>query len=207
MPNIVLGVTGSVAALKTPDLVRALLAAGHHVKVAATEPSLYFFDKSTLPAGILHRDRDEWTSDRYYRDTPVLHIELRKWANALLIAPLDANTLAKVVLGLADNLLTCVFRAWDVARPVLLAPAMNTLMWEQPVTARHLRRLAEDRGLSPPADNNPDAITAWINEQDAALEIVGPIAKGLACGDVGQGGMAEVPDIVTAVARRFPNSR
>src|SRR5262245_47465518 len=99
MPNILLGVTGSVAALKTPDLIRALISAGHEVKVAATEPSLYFFDKSTLPAGIMHRDRDEWSNDHYDRGAPILHIELRKWAAALLIAPLDANTLAKIALG------------------------------------------------------------------------------------------------------------
>ena len=79
------------------------------------------------------------------RGDPVLHIELRKWADLLIVAPLDANTLAKFALGLSDNCLTCVFRAWDFAKPVILAPAMNTFMWESPVTLRHLRQLLEDR--------------------------------------------------------------
>ena len=83
---------------------------------------------------------------RYRRDDPVLHIAFRQWADLLIVAPLDANTLAKFALGLADNFLTCVFRAWDFAQPVILAPAMNTLMWQSPVTLRHLRQLLDDRG-------------------------------------------------------------
>ena len=75
------------------------------------------------------------------RTDEVLHIELRRWADVLLIAPLDANTLAKLAVGLSDNCLTCVWRAWDPVRPVILAPAMNTLMWEHAITARHLSQL------------------------------------------------------------------
>ena len=67
----------------------------------------------------------------------------RRWADVLLIAPLDANTLAKLVLGVTDNCLTCVYRAWDPPA-VVLAPAMNTLMWEHPATARHLAQIAAD---------------------------------------------------------------
>src|SRR5262245_20486764 len=74
----------------------------------------------------------------YQRDDPVLHIELRRWADLLVIAPLDANTLAKLAYGLSDNLLTCLYRAWDRRRPIVLAPAMNTFMWENPLTDRHL---------------------------------------------------------------------
>src|SRR5262249_10521669 len=146
MARVVLGVTGSVAAVRTPALSEALRAAGHAVRVGATEPSLYFFDPAELPApepdptlpvpaaaGL--RDRDEWLGARYRRGDPVLHIELRKWADVLVVAPLDANTLAKLAGGLCDNFLTCVFRAWDfAAKPVVLAPAMNTLMWQSPVT-------------------------------------------------------------------------
>src|SRR5436189_194001 len=80
------------------------------------------------------------------RDDPVLHIELRRWADLFLIAPLDANTLAKLASGLADNCLTCVWRAWHPARPVVLAPAMNTLMWEHPLTRQHLRQLTGQYG-------------------------------------------------------------
>ncbi|HEY2154244.1 MAG TPA: flavoprotein, partial [Isosphaeraceae bacterium] len=135
MPRILLGVTGSVAAIRTPALYRALREAGHAVRVVATGAALYFFDPAelgeaasddpSLPPGPLHRDADEWAKGGYRRGDPVLHIELRKWADVLIVAPLDANTLAKFAVGFSDNCLTCVFRAWDFARPVVLAPAMN----------------------------------------------------------------------------------
>src|SRR5205823_9885236 len=127
-------------------------------------------------------DADEWPgrdrTDHYRRDDSVLHIELRRWADLFIIAPLDANTLAKLAAGLADNCLACVWRAWDVARPVVLAPAMNTLMWDHPLTARHLATLTGD---------------------NTYVHVVGPVTKGLACGDVGVGAMAEVAEIVAAV--------
>ena len=196
--NVLLGVTGSVAAIKTPQLVRALLDAGHGVRIVATKASTYFFDPATLSPTPVSRDEDEWPGQRYERDAPVLHIELRRWADLFLIAPLDANTLAKLANGLADNCLTCVWRAWDTARPAVLAPAMNTLMWQHPLTARHLRRLAEDAGLSPPALDE-DALAEWIDAQAARLRIVAPESRRLACGDVGVGAMASVERIVEAV--------
>lgn len=135
------------------------------------------------------------------RDDAVLHIELRRWADVLAVAPLDANTLAKLANGLADNCLTCVWRAWDRARPVLLAPAMNTLMWQHPLTARHLRQLAVDvAGRPAPDELDLEELPGWINETCPALRIVGPVSKRLACDDVGVGALAEVADIVAAVA-------
>jgi phosphopantothenoylcysteine decarboxylase len=204
MANILLGVTGSVAALRTPALYQALIEAGHLVKVVATDAALYFFDPAALPSGVLIRDADEWASERYRRGDPVLHIELRRWAELLLIAPLDANTLAKLACGLADNCLTCVWRAWDPNRPVVLAPAMNTLMWEHPLTWRHLRQLATDHGdVPPPADAAGETLITWINAHCPRLHVVQPITKELACGDVGVGAMAEVPQIVTAVQAKL----
>src|SRR5262245_16321663 len=162
MANIVLGVTGSVAAIKVPELYAGLRQAGHAVKIVATGAATYFFDPAAidpLPGGgrnanAVVLDEDEWPGrdegKRYLRGDDVLHIELRRWGEVLLIAPLDANTLAKLAGGLADNCLTCVYRAWDPARPVVLAPAMNTFMWEHPLTARHLRQLAADAGARPP---------------------------------------------------------
>ena len=133
MANILLGVTGSVAAVKTPELVAALRAAGHAVKVVATDSALYFFDPAALdPSRVLRNpevvvlDEDEWPGRadgaRYRRGDAVLHIELRRWADLFLVAPLDANTLAKLAAGLCDNCLTCVWRAWDPARPVVARP-------------------------------------------------------------------------------------
>lgn len=70
-------------------------------------------------------------------------LELRKWADAMLIAPLDANTLAKISNGLCDNLLTSVVRAWDTQRPLYFAPAMNTYMWTSPHTVRHRKTIKD----------------------------------------------------------------
>jgi phosphopantothenoylcysteine decarboxylase len=224
MANILLGVTGSVAAVRTPSLYRALSEKGHAVKVLATDPALYFFDPAELPGGVLHVDADEWPRlggtpthgaphvaagpkprgggghSGYQRGDPVLHIELRRWADVLLIAPLDANTLAKFVAGICDNCLTCVYRAWDPARPIVLAPAMNTFMWEHPLTVRHLRQLIADHGGGqPPANATPEELVAWLNDRPPRLKVIGPITKQLACEDVGMGAMAEVAEIVAAV--------
>jgi len=211
--RVLLGVTGSVAAVKTPELYRLLRRAGHEVKVAATRWSLTFFDPEELePArpdlealmvrdqSTLYLDEDEWPHGRRFEiGEPVLHIELRKWADALLIAPLDANTLAKLALGFCDNLLTCVYRAWDFQRPVILAPAMNTMMWENPVTARHLRQLLEDHGGRAAGLSAGDLVNA-INETCAHLRVIGPVSKRLACGDEGVGGMADLPFLVAALS-------
>jgi len=272
MANVLLGATGSVAAVRVPALAAALAAAGHDVKVVATDAAAYFFDPgdviaalrggvglsangpdartwSTPPpgplpqggrgcppnspsrdtaepamvpgqsvgasppfplreggpggvggSGLLYRDADEWPGERYERGDSVLHVELRTWADLFLIAPLDANTLAKLAVGLCDNCLTCVWRAWDMARPVVLAPAMNTLMWEHPFTRRHLRSLAADFGAGHiPAHLDGATLLAQINDRSPTLRVVPPITKALACGDVGVGAMAEVPDVVAAV--------
>lgn len=200
MANILLGVTGSVAAIKTPDLFAELRRLGHAVKVVATEAARYFFDPAALdnPERVI-LDEDEWPGQRYQRTDKVLHIELRRWADLLLIAPLDANTLAKLANGLSDNCLTCVWRAWDMTRPAVLAPAMNTLMWQHPATARHLRLLSADAGAEPPLGLTLDELPEWINAHCAQLRVVSPISKRLACDDVGVGAMAEVAAIVAVI--------
>jgi phosphopantothenoylcysteine decarboxylase len=188
MANVLLGVTGSVAAIYTPQLYGDLVQTGHAVKIVATRAALYFFDPALIATtgdetrnrNVVILDEDEWPGERYERGDAVLHIELRRWADVLLIAPCDANTLAKFALGITDNCLTCVYRAWDLPRPIVLAPAMNTLMWEHPATARHLAQITADlRG---------------------SLRIVPPISKQLACDDVGIGAMAERAEIIAQVA-------
>jgi phosphopantothenoylcysteine decarboxylase len=187
MANVLLGVTGSVAAIYTRELHDDLRQAGHVVKIVATDAAHYFFDAGTMDVIV---DRDEWPGERYQRGDPVLHIELRRWADVLLIAPLDANTLAKLALGLADNCLTCVYRAWQRPRPIVLAPAMNTLMWEHPATVRHLRQVAEDQGLpDAPVGLDLDGVVDWINKA-GLVRIVPPVSKRLACDDIGVGAMA-----------------
>jgi phosphopantothenoylcysteine decarboxylase len=210
MANLLLGVTGSVAAIKTPALFEQLTSRGHHVKVVATKPALYFFDPVALDPSRAERnpevvvlDEDEWPGQdqgqRYQRQDPVLHIELRRWADLLLIAPLDANTLAKLANGLADNCLTCVWRAWEPARPIVLAPAMNTLMWQHPATARHLRQLAADAGATPPSDLPWDTLADWINTHCARLRVLAPESRRLACDDIGVGAMAALELLVGSV--------
>ena len=212
MAKILLGVTGSVASVRTPMLYEALRSAGHAVRVVATGPALHFFDPASLApsepdraAGPVYRDADEWAGTGagrgYRRDDPVLHIEFRKWADLLVVAPLDANTLAKFAVGLSDNFLTCVFRAWDFARPVVLAPAMNTLMWESPVTLRHLRALLADRAVDAGGGWTLDEAAEVFARRAPGLVLIPPQAKRLACGDVGTGAMAEVVTVAEAVRR------
>jgi phosphopantothenoylcysteine synthetase/decarboxylase len=209
--KVLLGVTGSVAAILTPDLFAALKRQGHEVKVVATSSALYFFDPLALDPTrrgrnpeIIVLDDDEWPGRHegrhWQRGDPVLHIELRRWADLFLIAPLDANTLAKFANGMSDNCLTCVWRAWDSVRPRVLAPAMNTLMWEHPLTLRHLRQLSEDVGAGePPAGVTIPDLLAWIESHCPNFRIVPPQSKVLAWGFVGVGALAPIDDILAAV--------
>ncbi|MGP0064660.1 MAG: flavoprotein [Isosphaeraceae bacterium] len=213
MTRLILGITGSVAAIKTPELLAALRAAGHTVRVVATRSSLYFFDPAEIdrsslgPEGAppdrwLYRDEDEWPGTRYRRGDEVLHIALRNWAELLIIAPLDANTLSKLALGISDNCLSCVFRAWDFSKPILLAPAMNTLMWQSPVTRRHLGVLLADRATGPiPDEWTLDEAPLIFARYAPQIVLIPPQAKRLACGDVGLGAMAGVPEIAEVVRR------
>lgn len=176
--NVLLGVTGSVAAIRAKILYDALKER-YNVRVVATESALNFLETvEGFDPAVVFRDRDEWASWKGVGDA-VLHIELRKWAAAFLIAPLSANTLAKVSNGICDNLLTSIVRAWDHSRPLILAPAMNTLMWANPLTEKQLKLCA-------------DLMGSYEN-------IIPPIEKKLACGDVGVGAMAEPATILAHV--------
>lgn len=179
-PKILVGVTGSVAAVKLGLLLEAL-APHAELRVVLTDSAKYFlesdFEVYAKSKGIsVFRDSDEWPK----RSGPyepgkesILHIELRRWADRFLIAPLNANTLAKLTHGLCDNLLTSVARAWDYTKPMMVCPAMNTQMWENPPTSEQIGVL-EKRGI----------------------HVLYPIIKQLACQDVGIGAMVEVEEIV-----------
>ncbi|XP_072291929.1 phosphopantothenoylcysteine decarboxylase isoform X1 [Eucyclogobius newberryi] len=173
--NVLVGVTGSVAALKLPLLVSELLQlSGVDVRVVTTEHAKHFYNPADVQVKI-YSDSDEWELWTH-RSDPVLHIELRRWAHLFIIAPLDANTLAKIANGICDNLLTCVVRAWDMSRPLLFCPAMNTAMWNHPITAEHVSKL-----------------------ETFGYREISCISKKLVCGDEGKGAMAEVPTIVSAI--------
>lgn len=210
MARVILGVTGSVAAIKTPMLVRELVSAGHEVRVVATRPALHFFDPDELgprqaDGGPLFCDADEWPNTRWTRNDPVLHIDFRNWADVLVLAPLDANTLGKIAFGLCDNFLTCVVRAWDFrSKSVILAPAMNTQMWINPATRRHLRMLLEDHGDNQhPNDWTLETADEVFAQHAPKLVLMPPQSKKLACGDVGIGAMADVVKIAQTVFANF----
>ena len=197
MARVLLGVTGSVAAIKTPEIVETFQSAGHEIRIVATDASTYFFDIAQF-RDQLTLDCDEWPGEQYSRGDEVRHIELRKWADLFVIAPLDANTLAKFANGICDNALTCVWRAWDVTKPVVVAPAMNTVMWQHPYTRQHLRSLGMLFGATHvPGHLEDQQLLMQINDRAKGFCIVPPVTKLLACGDEGIGAMAAVPDIVS----------
>ncbi|KAI5450064.1 hypothetical protein NCC49_003825 [Naganishia albida] len=183
--HVLLLSTGSVASIKIPLIVQALLADPENrfeVQVAATNTSLTFFDAQLVEdvsrgrSGVWS-DEQEWGHWKNKGD-PILHIELRRWADIVLVCPCSANTLAKIANGLCDNVVTSVLRALDPITPTYLFPAMNTFMYTHPLTAKQLKIVIDELGY----------------------KVVGPQgSKGLACGDIGVGAMTEWTDIVQIV--------
>lgn len=175
-PKVIIGCSGSVAAIKVPGLAHLLVSANISVAVVATTHSLKFFNPRDLPEGVpIFTDESEWEIWQKMSD-PVLHIELRRWADVMVVAPMDANSLAKAACGLCDNLLMCVMRAWDNCKPLLFCPAMNTCMWGHPVTSSQI-----------------DILKSWGYQEIPCIK------KKLACGDEGFGAMAEIETILEAV--------
>jgi phosphopantothenoylcysteine decarboxylase len=178
--NVLLAVTGSVAAIRAGRIAAALKRSAT-VRAAFTPAAIHFLERAEepWPAGVeKFEDANEWMLWNKLGD-PVLHIELRKWADMLVVAPASADFLAKAANGISDNLVLSVCRAWDFAKPMIVVPAMNTMMWNHPVTKSHL-----------------ETLQGW------GVRIVSPVEKQLACGDVGIGAMAEVEAIVAAVEGR-----
>ncbi|XP_009627629.1 probable phosphopantothenoylcysteine decarboxylase [Nicotiana tomentosiformis] len=181
-PRILLAASGSVATIKFANLCHCF-SKWAEVKAVATKASLHFIDKVLFPKDVvLYTDDDEWSTWKKVGDG-VLHIELRRWADIMVIAPLSANTLGKIAGGLCDNLLTCIVRAWDYDKPLFVAPAMNTFMWNNPFTERHLM-IIDELGIS----------------------LIPPVPKRLACGDYGNGAMAE-PSLIFSTVRHCLHSR
>ena len=133
---------------------------------------------------------EEWRNWNRLGD-PVMHIDLRDWADLLVIAPLSAHTLAKLSHGLCDDVLSSVVRAWDfghgvrAGKPVVLVPAMNTAMWQHPLTQPQLETIQD----------------FWDPNQRVkeGIFVVNPQVKELACGEVGNGALASVEKIVQVV--------
>jgi|TARA_R110002003_G_scaffold448_7_gene19866 phosphopantothenoylcysteine synthetase/decarboxylase len=160
----------------------------------------------------IYFDADEW-AEPWVRGNKILHIELRRWADIMVIAPLSANELAKITQGWSDNLLLSVVRAWDTTglidpvrdipgvqwpeeqaeegtkrkKRILVAPSMNTAMWFQPITKKQIQVLEEE----------------WGVKQGGWFEVLPPMEKELACGDVGGGAMKDWREIVLAIEKRL----
>ncbi|PHH76172.1 hypothetical protein CDD82_4112 [Ophiocordyceps australis] len=216
--HLLLAATGSVATMKLESVINGL--ATHNnlsIRVILTSAAEHFLggqaphdgqpsvaDIRRLPnVDGIYTDAAEWTRP-WIRGAPILHIELRRWADLMIICPLSANSMAKMVAGICDNLVLSVVRAWDAdgsldfaqgaaanrklkgKRKIVVALAMNTAMWSHPITASHIRVLEEDWG-----------------GRDGWIEVLRPIPKMLACGDSGNGAMVEWEEIVAVAEAKL----
>ncbi len=135
--KILLGITGSIAAYKTPFIVRELVKAGAEVKVVMTSASLDFVSKLTLSTLSKQTVHDQLFKEGAWAN----HVELGRWADLLLIAPLSCTTLSKMSSGLCDNLLMSIY--FSATCPIIVAPAMDEDMWIHPVTKDNMNRIRE----------------------------------------------------------------
>ena len=174
--KIVLGISGGIAAYKTPELARQLMQEGASVQVVMTEAAQQFVTPVTMQALTGNPVYlSQWDSTI---PNNMAHIELSRSADAILIAPASADLMAKLSLGLADDLLSTLCLARDC--PLLLTPAMNKQMWEHAATQRSAQRLADD-----------------------GVTLLGPASGFQACGEVGMGRMLEPAEITEQVIAFF----
>lgn len=174
--NIVLGVTGGIAAYKSCNLCSLAQKENHFVQVIQTKNSTKFIGSISF---------EGLTGKPVLLDTfenAMDHINVAKWADILVIAPLSANVMAKITHGICDDLLTTIVCATPATTPILLCPAMNTQMWLNPITQRNLKILKETK----------------------RFHFLLPVEKRLACGDFGVGGLAAPIDILKECHRLCP---
>lgn len=170
--NILLGVTGSIAAYKAPELVRRLRDRGATVQVVMTRGASRFITSTSLQAVSARPVRDNLWDDE--AEAAMSHIELARWADMILIAPASAEIISRLAAGSASDLLTTVCLASEA--PVTIAPAMNRVMWAHPAVQANRETLA-GRGM----------------------RFLGPGSGGQACGEFGEGRMLEPAEIAEAV--------
>ena len=172
--HIILGVTGGIAAYKSADVTSKLVQAGAEVTVVMTESATRFVAPltfETLSRRTVHVDL--WRVGREFNPT---HVALADWAEVVLVAPATANIIGKFAHGIADDLLSTLLLSVDV--PVVLAPAMNTRMWNNPVVQDNVKRLKE-----------------------LGHHVIEPGEGYLACGTTGKGRLADVRDIIDSVVK------
>lgn len=174
--RIILGVTGGVAAYKTCELARLLVKAGAQVDVVMTEAGARFVGPQTFQALTGHPVFTSMWDERFANG--MAHIDLTRGADAILVAPATANFMAKLVHGLADDLLSTLCLARDC--PLLVAPAMNRQMWDAAPTQRNVAQLRAD-----------------------GIPVLGPACGAQACGEVGEGRMLEPAELFDALMAFF----
>ncbi len=168
--NILLGVSGSIASYKACEIVRHFQKKGANVRVTMTPSAKEFVGELTFKALTNHEVLSDWKDGQ----TGLEHIYWARWADVFVIAPASANTIAKLRMGITDNFLTSLALAYD--RPIVIAPAMNTKMYENPATAENIEVLKERGHI-----------------------IVEPEEGELACGEEGAGKLAGLQAIETMV--------
>ena len=178
--RILLGVSGGIAAYKAPELVRQLSKADAEVQVVMTRAASRFVTTTSLQAVSGNTVRDDlWDPEA---EASMGHIELARWADAILVAPATADLLSRLAHGRADDLLTTLCLASRA--PLYLAPAMNTFMWDAPPTRRTVAQL----------------------EADGAV-LFGPAEGEQACGETGPGRMCEPTELVLSLAKALGQGR
>lgn len=169
--NVLLGISGGIAAYKTPDLVRRLRGRGADVQIVMTSSAEEFVTETALQAVSGHPTRANlWDKEA---EASMSHIELARWADVVLIAPATAEIMARLAAGAASDLLTTVCLATEA--PLMIAPAMNHVMWDKPAVQANRKTL-----------------------QDHGVRILGPDHGSQACGETGAGRMLE-PDEIAAI--------
>jgi phosphopantothenoylcysteine decarboxylase/phosphopantothenate--cysteine ligase len=169
--NIVLGISGGIAAYKTPEVVRALVKRGHTVRCVLTAAAQRLVTAEALAAV----SRQPVLTSAWTTDGSMPHIDLARWADTVVIAPATADVMARFALGLADDLLTTLFLALEPSKRVIVVPAMNTVMWNKPIVQSHV-----------------------VTLRAAGATILLPVEGNLACGEQGIGAMAE-PEVIAGV--------
>ncbi len=178
--RILLGVTGGIAAYKSAELIRCLREAGAQVQVVMTQAATAFITPLTLQALSGQPVRTELMD--VTAEAAMGHIELARWAQRILIAPASADFMARLAHGLANDLLTTLCLASEA--PVILAPAMNRLMWSNPATQANTSLL-----------------------QSRGIRLLGPGIGSQACGEIGEGRMLEPAQIVEALMQPAPDAQ
>lgn len=178
--NVLLGVSGGVAAYKAVDLASRLTAQGSKVKTVMTENACRLVGPKSFEAVTASPVYTDMWADT--EDFKISHIALVDWADMVVVVPATANIIGKAANGICDDLLSTILcTCWN--KPTLLAPAMNTRMWENPSVQANIDKLRK-----------------------IGFEIVGPATGRLACGTEGIGRMAEPQDILDAIVAKIKSN-